>query len=95
MARLLLALQKKVRSMEGLPRENTLIRFRISDVYLPPPREILEELHGHDILEGRVISVTRNAEGMIFVIADVKEAETPMIIPVESIISNGLDKLSD
>jgi hypothetical protein len=36
----------------------TWVHFRISDAYIPEPTQILMELHGADLLEGRIIDVT-------------------------------------
>lgn len=78
-----------VKHMDDLPLENMLVRFRIRDIYIPSPHEILDTLNGDDILEGRVVSITRHVDGRIFAIAEVKDLETPIIIPIDRIIFNG------
>ena len=43
--------------------KNRWVHFKICDVYLPDPRQLLVELHGDDVLEGRVILTSRTAAG--------------------------------
>jgi hypothetical protein len=38
--------------------ETTWVHFRICDVYIPEPTQVLMELHGKDLLEGRIIDVS-------------------------------------
>jgi len=34
------------------------VRFKVSDVYLPDPTQVLLDLHGNDLLTGKVIDVS-------------------------------------
>lgn len=34
------------------------VQFRIKDVYIPEPAQILMELHGKDVLQGKIIDLS-------------------------------------
>jgi hypothetical protein len=63
------------------------VSFRVSDVYIPPPETLLLELHGHDLLEGRVIDLSDSGiEKDTFAIVEVDELKRPVIVPVARIL---------
>ena len=39
------------------------VHVRIRDVFFPDVNDLLLELHGNDVLEGKVIDLTESAEG--------------------------------
>jgi hypothetical protein len=67
--------------------QNRLVHFRIRDVYYPEPQNVLAELHGDDLLQGRVIDVTDNQgrEGAYAVI-QVDGLEKPLIVAITRIM---------
>ena len=67
--------------------QNRLVHFRIRDVYYPEPQQVLFELHGEDLLQGRVIDVTDNEgrEGAYAVI-QVDGIDKPLIVALTRIM---------
>ena len=52
---------------------NRLVNFKIRDVYIPDPREILVELYANDILQGRVLDLTDTGSAkQAFVVVEVE-----------------------
>jgi len=37
---------------------NRWVNFQINDIYIPDPGQILSELHGNDLLQGKVIDMS-------------------------------------
>ena len=66
--------------------QNRLVHFRIRDVYYPEPQQVLADLHGDDLLQGRVIDVTDNQgrEGAYAVI-QVDGLDKPLIVSIARI----------
>ena len=58
-----------------------LVNFRISDVYFPDPAEVLLELHGKDLLQGRVVDVSGSgSKDDHFVVVQVEGIQQPIIV---------------
>jgi hypothetical protein len=67
--------------------QNRLVTFRISDVYFPDPNDVLQELHGDDVLQGQVVDVSDSgAQSEAFVVVRVEGIHQPVIVPVRQII---------
>jgi hypothetical protein len=62
---------------------NRQVQFQINDVYFPDPEKILVELHGKDLLRGKVIDVTEDGkrEGT-FLVIQVEELAQPLVVPL-------------
>jgi len=67
------------------PAKNRWVRFRIVDIYIPDPQNILMNLHGHDVLQGQVIDLSDNGTE-VFVVVDVEGIDQPVIVPAGRII---------
>jgi hypothetical protein len=53
--------------------KHRLVRFRVRDIYIPDPLEVLNELHGNDILQGKVVDLTDSgAQEKVFVVVEVR-----------------------
>ena len=62
--------------------KNQWVSFRILDVHIPDPAKILMDLHGGDILQGKVIDLSDNGtEQEAFLVIEVKGIEQPVIVP--------------
>ncbi len=62
------------------------VRFRVRDIYLPQPFVILDELHGGDELEGKVVEVSDGGkDGKSFLVIEVTSLRQPCILAVEQI----------
>ena len=68
--------------------KNRWVSFRILDVYIPDPAKILMDLHGGDILQGKVIDLSDNGtEKEAFLVIEVKGIEQPVIVPAGCILN--------
>jgi hypothetical protein len=59
----------------------TRVNFRISDVYIPEPMQVLMEFHGEDLLEGKVIDVSDSGgqEGP-YAVVEIEGLSQPVIV---------------
>ena len=65
---------------------NRWVNFRISDVYVPEPAQILMELHGKDLLQGRVIDLSDSGnQSEAFAVVEVDGLTRPVVVPVKHI----------
>jgi hypothetical protein len=39
---------------------NRFVRFKVSDVAIPSPQEVVNELYGGDIVQGKVVDLTES-----------------------------------
>ena len=63
------------------------VNFRICDIFYPDCQQILFQLHGNDVLQGRVIDLSESGlvEGS-FVEIDVEDLAEKVIVPLERIL---------
>jgi hypothetical protein len=67
---------------------NRLVSFKICDVYIPAPNEILVELHANDILQGRVLDFTDSGmTEQAFAVVEVEGVGRHVIVPMQRILS--------
>jgi hypothetical protein len=65
------------------------VHFRICDVYHPDPAQVLIDLHGKDVLLGKVIDLSDSGlQKDAFVVVEVEGMEEPVIVPVERILGS-------
>jgi hypothetical protein len=63
---------------------NPCVQFRISDVYVPEPAQILIELHGKDVLHGRIIDVSDSeTHGEAFAVVEVESLSQPVVVAMK------------
>jgi hypothetical protein len=63
------------------------VRFRVQDVHLPDPSAVLHELHGDDVLEGRVVDLSDSGEaGGTFVVIEVRGLMRPCIVAADRLL---------
>ena len=66
---------------------NRFVRFKVSDVTVPGPREVVDELYGRDIVQGKVVDITESgAKEQAFIIVKVEGMNAPLILPAEKVI---------
>jgi len=66
---------------------NRLVNFKVRDVYLPDAREILIELYGNDIMQGRVLDLSDSGVAKrAFVVVKVEGVSNHVIVPMECIL---------
>ena len=59
---------------------NRFVRFKVSDVTIPGPQEVVNELYGGDIVQGKVVDITESgAPEQAFIIVKV-EGMKPLLI---------------
>jgi hypothetical protein len=64
------------------------IQFKIRNVFHQDPTKDLIDLHGNDVLTGRVIDLSDSGiQKDAFVAVEVEGIEEPLIVPVERILS--------
>jgi hypothetical protein len=76
---------------EGDPPDlqDRYVQFHIRDVYVPEPAKILEELHGLDLLSGRVIGLSDSGVEMgAFAVVEVSGLSQSVVVPVAKIIDS-------
>jgi hypothetical protein len=63
------------------------VHFRIRDVYHPDPAQVLIDLHGNDVLLGKVIDLSDSGmQAEAFVVVEIEGSEQAVILPVERIL---------
>lgn len=64
------------------------VRFRIRDVYVPEPAQILEDLHGQDLLCGRIIDISDRGERQrSYAVVQVEGLVRPVVVPMAKVIA--------
>jgi hypothetical protein len=62
------------------------VNFKIRDVYVPDPAEILMKLHGDNLLQGKVIdSSDSGLQQDAFVVVEVEGLAQPVVVPMNRI----------
>ena len=65
---------------------NRWVNFRIEDVYVPEPAQILMKLHGKDLLQGKVIDVSDSGSQQgAFVVVKVEGLAQLVVVPTNLI----------
>lgn len=68
---------------------NRWVNFQINDIYIPDPGQILNELHGNDLLQGRVIDMSDGGTELeAFAVVEVDGLKQPVIVPMNCIKSS-------
>jgi len=63
------------------------VHFRIRDVYYPEAERLLRQLHGDDLLQGRVVDVSdTGATSNAFAVIEVEGLEQPVVVPTNRIM---------
>ena len=63
------------------------VHFRIRDVYHPDPAQVLIELHGDDVLRGKVLDLSDSGVQVnAFVVVEVEGLRQALIVPVERLL---------
>jgi hypothetical protein len=63
---------------------NPSVQFRINDVYVPEPAQILMELHGQDQLQGHIMDVSvSEIQGESFAVVEVEGLSQPVVVAIK------------
>jgi hypothetical protein len=69
---------------------NHWVQFKVCDIYHPDPIQVLLDLHGNDLLTGKVIDVSDSGSHMeAFVVVEVEGIPTPIVVPVDRLVDTG------
>jgi hypothetical protein len=65
------------------------VQFKIRDVYHPDPAQVLLDLHGDDLLTGKVVELSNSGmQKDVFVVVEVEGIEELLIVLVERILGS-------
>ena len=65
---------------------NRWVHFRIYDVYVPEPVQILMELYGKDQFQGKIIDVSDSgSQNEAFAVVEVEGLSQPVVVPMKHI----------
>ena len=68
---------------------NRWVNFQINDIYIPDPGQILNELHGNDLLQGKVIDMSDGGTQLeAFAVVEVEGLKQPVVVPMNRIRSS-------
>jgi hypothetical protein len=66
---------------------NRFVRFKVSDVTIPAPQEVVTELYGEDIVLGKVVDITESGtQAQTFIVVKVEAMKDVLILPAEKVI---------
>jgi hypothetical protein len=62
------------------------VEFRVDDAYVPEPAQILMELHGKDLLQGKIIDVSDSGtQDEAFAVVDVEGLSQPIVVAMKNV----------
>lgn len=62
------------------------VQFRINDAYVPEPAQILMELHGKDLLQGKLVDVSDSgSQDDAFAVVEVEGLSQPVVVAMKNI----------
>ena len=65
------------------------VRFKVADIHTPHPLVVLYELHGNEVLEGRVVDLSDSGElKEAFAVVEVDQVRQFLIVPVARLVVN-------
>jgi len=65
---------------------NHWVNFKIKDVYVPEPGQILLELHGDDLLQGKIVDSSDSGfQQDAFAVVEVEGLAQPVVVPMNRI----------
>jgi hypothetical protein len=65
---------------------NTWVQFRIDDAYVPEPAQLLMQLHGKDVLQGKIIDVSNSdSRDEAFAVVEVEGLSQPVVVAMKYI----------
>ena len=66
--------------------QNRWVNFKIKHVYVPDPTQILMELHGDDLLQGKIIDASDSGfQQNAFAVVEVEGLSQPVVVPMNRI----------
>lgn len=66
---------------------NRFVRFKVNDVTIPDPQAVVTELYGDDIVQGKVVDITKSGrDEKTFIVVKVEAMKDVLILPAEKVI---------
>ena len=66
---------------------NQRVHFKIRDVYHPDPMKIMTDLHGNDLLTGKIIDLSDSGmQKNAFAVIEVEGIQDLLVVPIEQIL---------
>lgn len=63
------------------------VRFKVADIHTPHPLVVLYELHGNELLEGRVVDMSDSGgQKEAFAVVEVERVRQYLIVPVARLL---------
>lgn len=63
------------------------VRFKVADIHTPHPLVVLYELHGNEVLEGRVVDLSDcGGQKEAFAVVEVEQVRQFLIVPVARLV---------
>jgi hypothetical protein len=74
-------------SHEAVHLINKQVSLRVSDIEIPSPEEVINELYGKSIVEGKVIDLTYSGkQKRVFLVVQVEGINDFVIVPLEKVM---------
>ena len=74
-------------SRELVNLRNRLVHFRIMDIRFPEPAQVLAQLHGQDVLQGRVVDMSDSGDdARAFAVVEVEGLEQQVVVPARQLL---------
>ena len=65
----------------------TRVHFRIRDVYLPDPHDVVFKIHADDVLEGKIVDMSDGGTAdATYAVIEVDGINQPLIVPLDRIL---------
>ena len=72
---------------------NRWVHFKIRDVYHPDPMKILTDLHGNDLLMGKIIDLSDSGiQKKAFAVIEVEGIQELLVVPIEQLLGAQYDE---
>ena len=78
---------------ESVDWMNRWVHFKIRDVYHPDPMKILTDLHGNDLLMGKIIDLSDSGiQKKAFAVIEVEGIQELLVVPIEQLLGAQYDE---
>jgi hypothetical protein len=68
------------------------VQFRVDDAYVPEPGQILMELHGKDLLQGKLVDVSDSgSQDEAFAVVEVEGLSQPVVVAMKHVKKIGCE----
>lgn len=86
-----LRMLRRMRPEKGVEIEDQWVHFEIRHVFHPTPEDLLLELFGSRLLQGRVLTTTAGGGGVPYVAVAVAGSSSPVVVPAARVSRSLID----